>query len=388
MSILDQVGQLIHDLQETYDWITSLDNWEHFAGDSGALRGAAALWRARAAAIRSLDLDLDRGLRASISFGPGGNWYDGASGEFERFWQRYRQGLTEVADEFDKVARSLEDTAGQVDDFNSTLVWTVVEMGGWIALMLATGWIPVAGEAEAAGAVVEGTRLMMVVQRVVRLVMAMLRLLQLALRTQLMRTFIFNLGALYAARFVEHWVQNPGHDPTKGWGPSDLRQINLDSAFGAVVSVGLARFVFVKWVPFKQLRGLPSRLFPALGAARGQALVEFFVESPIMGAVGTGTWSAFNHAVFQQTIQKQGWGAYWRDVGFATLAGGAGGLAAGGVRATFAAWLPQMANPDLQELAEFEPGTPSPLGLRTNATPWLLQPLPTLAARGCGRRSS
>jgi LysM repeat protein/uncharacterized protein YukE len=373
MSILSAVSQTLNDLRETYDWITSLDDWEHFAGDSGALRGAARHWRSEAAALRNLKADLAGGLRAHVSFGAAGNWNDDASRQFQSFMQRYGQGLDEVAAEFDRIAGSLEDTAGQVDNFNSTLKWTMIEIGGWIAATLLLMAVPVVGEAEEAAAVVEGTRLVMVVRRVVTAVMdllrllkaalttrlGMLQLLKLTLRTDLVRTFVFSLGALYTARFVEHGILNPGHDPTKGWGPNDVRQMNLDAAFGAVVSVGLAKVDFVEWLPYRTTLNMSNRASFA---------VESFIESPLIGAVGTGTWAAFNHAVFQGTIQKQGWGTYWKDVGLAALAGGAGGLAAGTLRAGYALRVGALTSADFTRLSEFE-------------VPGWLAPFPALAGR-------
>lgn len=107
--------------------------------------------------MRHLDDDLDAALRRHVSLGPGGSWNDDATSRFEQFWQEYRAGLGEVAAEFDRVAASLPSTADQVDGFNRTLVATMIEIGSWIALTIATIWVPVAGEAEAAAAIVEGS---------------------------------------------------------------------------------------------------------------------------------------------------------------------------------------------------------------------------------------
>src|SRR5207247_8934617 len=176
--------------------------------------------------------------------------------------------------------------ASEVDHFNDAIVEAIVEIGVWIAFSLATSWIPGVDVATAAGAVLRGATLM---ERIVGL-LQLLRALLLSMRWsgRIGRAWILNLTLLYGARFAVRAHLGADHDPTKGWTAQDGGQLLVDSVIGAVTSAG------VSLVPFVRVTGLGR--FAVVRSNR--AVFEYLVESPVIGAVSSGSFAMVNQGLF------------------------------------------------------------------------------------------
>ncbi len=354
MSAPGELEHVLGQLRDIYDWITNLEDWRHLAGDSGALRAAAREWRAEATCLRDLAQNLRSGFAAHVDTSPGGNWNDDASRAFDHVWQQYLPGLTDLAGEYDSVAASLEDAAQQVDSFNDAVVSAIVEIGIWIAICVATSWIPGVDVLDAAAAVVRGATLMDRIMGVVRLLLALLRALGLIFRSKFGKSWAVNFTFLFVARLTLRGALGKDHDPTKGWTRIDNSQMFFDALIGAAAGAALAP------VPFTRMTGLTRFAW----VARNEHVVEPLIESPLIGFASSGLFATVNQAVFLRTQDTRGWGAYWKNVAIAAGFGAAAGLGAGLFRAGMAArWRP-VTNEDEGASLTYHQNVATYLGLR------------------------
>jgi uncharacterized protein YukE len=354
VSALGELEHILGELRDVYNWITNLEDWQHLAGDSGALRGAAREWSAQATSVRDLAANLGTAMSRNVDTSPGGNWNDAASRAFTGVWQQYLPGLTQLAGEYDHVAKTLNDAADQVDNFNNAVVSAIVEIGVWIAVCVATSWIPGVDVLDAAAAVVRGATLLDRVMGVLRLLLALLRAIGLVFRSKFGKSWAVNFTFLFAARLTVRGALGRDHDPTKGWTTLDNTQMFVDALIGAAAGTALAP------VPFLRVSGLTRIAW----VASHERILEPLVESPLIGAASSGTFAMVNQGLFLGTPSKQGWGAYWQNVGIATVFGAVGGFGAGVFRAGMAARWPAPANEDEGISLSYRQNLAVALGLR------------------------